>query len=364
MIPRERILKSRIMIVDDQESNVLLLERLLEAEGYTNVVSTSDPLMAEDLYRGFRPDLLLLDLHMPVLDGFGVMEQLTASSGDDYLPILVLTADVTRATRIRALEAGAKDFLTKPLDQLEVMNRIRNILEVRLLYDELKDQNAILEEKVRERTKEIRETRLEIIHRLGRAAEFRDEGTGLHLMRISQFSVCLAKAADMPSELVDLIFSASPMHDIGKIGIPDRILFKQGPLDEEEWTVMRTHTTIGADLLAGHESPLMKSAAQIALTHHERWDGGGYPRGLKGEDIPMEGRIVALCDVFDALISRRPYKEKWPLGQAVMQIETQSGGAFDPYLVAKFHEALMEIQEIFRQLEQKIPEGFRGPLYP
>ncbi len=347
------------MIVDDQEANVLLLERMLQSAGFTNVVSTSDPAEVEDLYNGFRPDLLLLDLHMPRLDGFAVMEKLKAGLGNDYLPILVLTADSTRETRLKALEAGAKDFLTKPLDPVEVMNRIRNLLEVRLLYEDLRNQNAILEEKVRERTQELKDTRLEVIHRLGRAAEFRDEGTGLHLMRISRFSVCLSKAVGLPGDITDLLYSASPMHDIGKIGIPDRILFKEGRLDDEEWAIMRTHTTIGADLLSGHDSPLMKTAAQIALTHHERWDGGGYPSGLRGEDIPMEGRIVALCDVFDALISRRPYKEKWPLGQAVMNIEAESGGAFDPYLVAKFHESLMEIKEVFRQLEMKILPDYR-----
>lgn len=359
MIPAERIKRSRLMIVDDQEANVLLLERMLQSAGFTNVVSTSDPAEVEDLYNGFRPDLLLLDLHMPRLDGFAVMEKLKAGLGNDYLPILVLTADSTRETRLKALEAGAKDFLTKPLDPVEVMNRIRNLLEVRLLYEDLRNQNAILEEKVRERTQELKDTRLEVIHRLGRAAEFRDEGTGLHLMRISRFSVCLSKAVGLPGDITDLLYSASPMHDIGKIGIPDRILFKEGRLDDEEWAIMRTHTTIGADLLSGHDSPLMKTAAQIALTHHERWDGGGYPSGLRGEDIPMEGRIVALCDVFDALISRRPYKEKWSLGQAVMNIEAESGGAFDPYLVAKFHESLMEIKEVFRQLEMKILPDYR-----
>jgi putative two-component system response regulator len=362
VIDPERIRASRLMIVDDQESNVLLLEKLLQAEGYANLVSTSDPTLVKDLYRGFKPDLLLLDLHMPGLDGFAVMERLKAGLGEDYLPILVLTADVTRSTRIRALEAGAKDFLTKPLDPLEVVHRVRNLLEVRLLYADMRNQNAILEEKVRERTMELAETRLEIIHRLGRAAEFRDEGTGLHLMRISQFAVCLARAAGLPSETVDLIFSASPMHDIGKIGIPDRILFKEGKLDDEEWAVMRTHTTIGADLLSGHDSPLMKTAALIALTHHERWDGGGYPNGLKGEDIPMEGRVVALCDVFDALISRRPYKDKWPTGKAVMEIDSESGGAFDPFFVAKFHEALNEVQSIFHSLEMKVPPEYRHGL--
>jgi putative two-component system response regulator len=360
MITPERIRASRILVVDDQEPNLMLLDKMLAAEGFTNVLATGDPRMVEDLFKGFRPDLLLLDLHMPGMDGFEVMDRLRGAGGGDYLPILVLTADVTRATRIRALEAGAKDFLTKPLDSLEVLNRIRNMLEVRLLYKDLREQNAVLEEKVRDRTRELMETRMEIIHRLGRAAEFRDEGTGLHLMRISRFSVCLSKAAGFPSADADLIFSASPMHDIGKIGIPDRILFKPAPLDEEEWAIMKTHTTIGADLLLGHDSALMKAAAQIALNHHERWDGTGYPRGLAGDAIPIEGRVVAVCDVFDALISKRPYKDRWPMDEAVRHIAEGSGSAFDPGLVTAFHGALGEIREILDQLQSKLPSQYRN----
>lgn len=360
MIPAERILSSRILIVDDQEANLVLLERMLAAEGYGNVLTTSQPTMVVDLYKGFRPDLLVLDLHMPGMDGFEVMDRLKASEDGDYLPIVVLTADVTRATRIRALEAGAKDFLTKPLDTVEVLNRIRNMLEVRLLYLDLRDQNVILEAKVRERTRELMETRLEIIHRLGRAAEFRDEGTGLHLMRISRFSVCLSRAAGLDPATTDLIFSGSPMHDIGKIGIPDRILFKPSTLDDGEWAIMRTHTTIGAELLAGHDSPLMKTAAQIALTHHERWDGHGYPKGLSGEEIPIEGRIVALCDVFDALISKRPYKDRWSVEEAVREITVGAGNAFDPTLVRAFEDAIAEIREILQQLQNKLPSEYRN----
>ena len=264
------IRKARILIVDDQESNLLLLQKLLQAAGYPNLLTVADPTQVPDLYQAFRPDLILLDLHMPKLDGFEVMALLTAAVRDDYLPILVLTADVTQPTRLRALEMGAKDFLTKPFDQVEVVTRIRNMLEVRLLHNQLKEQNAILEQKVRERTQELVETRLEIIHRLGRAAEYRDKGTGLHILRISHISAALGRAAGLPTERREVIMSASPMHDIGKIGIPDSILLKQGKLDAEEWEVMKTHTTIGAELLAGHDSILMSTAASIALTHHER----------------------------------------------------------------------------------------------
>lgn len=360
MIPLERILESRILIVDDQEANLLLLEKILEGEGYGHTRTVADPRQVLDLCVEFRPDLLLLDLHMPHMDGFAVMEQLQQTGFDPYLPILVLTADCTRETKLRALRSGARDFLTKPFDHLEVMNRIRNMLEVRLLQRDLVNQNRILEDRVRERTLELAETRMEVIHRLSRAAEFRDQGTGLHLLRMSQFAFCLAQAAGLGREQSDLILAASPMHDIGKIGIPDRILFKAGPLDDEEWAIMRTHTTIGAELLGGHDSPLMRTAVQIALTHHERWDGRGYPRGLAGEEIPVEGRIVALSDVFDALLSERPYKAAWPQSEAIKAIDDERGAAFEPALVDCFHAALPAINEIIGRLESHLPPETGG----
>jgi putative two-component system response regulator len=350
----DRLLSARILIVDDQDANVLLLEKILQGAGHPNVLSTTDPRQVIDLYRAFHPDILLLDLHMPHLDGFEVMALLRAALREDYLPILVLTADITQPARLKALQSGAKDFLTKPFDQVEVVNRIRNILEVRLLYNDLKDQNQILEQKVKERTKELMETRLEIIHRLGRAAEFRDKGTGLHILRISHFSACLARAAGLPAHRQEVILSSSPMHDIGKIGIPDSILLKPGKLDPEEWEIMKTHTTLGADLLAGHDSVLMKAAAVIAITHHERWDGEGYPKRLRGEDIPLEGRIVALCDVFDALISERPYKKSWPLAEAIREIDSLGGKSFDPELVDALHEALPNMREVMNDIDHKI----------
>lgn len=352
MIALERIQKARILIVDDEKSNVLLLEKILTAAGHGNFLSTSDPRDVPDLYRAFRPDILLLDLHMPHINGFEVMAALRAGlQEEDYIPILMLTADITQPTRLRALEHGAKDFLTKPFDQLEVVNRIRNILEVRLLYTDLKEQNLALEQKVQERTRELMETRLEIIHRLARAAEYHDQGTGLHILRISSYSACLAHAARLSAEMHDLILASSPMHDIGKIGIPDSILLKREKLDAREWEVMKTHTAIGAKLLAGHDSPLMKAASTIALTHHERWDGQGYPQGIPGEAIPLAGRIVALCDVLDALLSDRPYKKSWPMKKALKEIDSLSGKAFDPGLVGVLHDALPEIEDIRRKTE-------------
>jgi putative two-component system response regulator len=357
MIGDERIKSARVLIVDDEEPNVRLLEKILAAEGYSQTLSITDSREAVALHTAFRPDVVLLDLHMPPPDGFAILEELKRRRNGGFIGALVLTADVSRETRIRALASGAHDFLTKPFDQLEVLSRIRILLETRFLYRDLEDQNRLLEERVRERTEELRQTRLEIIQRLSRAVEFRDEGTGLHILRISQFSGALAREAGLSKDGAELVLSASPMHDIGKIAIPDRILLKEGPLNEAEWEIMRRHTRIGHDLLSGHDSAIMKAAADIALTHHERWDGGGYPQGLKGESIPVEGRIVALCDVFDALLSRRPYKEPWRMGAAVEEIQRLSGEAFDPDLVEAFGRSLDEMNAIIQKISERLAEG-------
>ena len=337
---------AKILIVDDQKPNVLLLEKMLKAEGYAEVISTTDSRETAALYANNRFDIVLLDLNMPYLDGFQVMEQLRAVEIDSYLPILVLTAQQDSATRLRALQSGAKDFISKPFDRLEVLTRIRNMLEVRLMHNQVRDQNKILEDKVRARTQEITDTRLEIIQRLGRAAEYRDNETGLHIIRMSRFSVCLGRAAGMDEARVEILLNASPMHDIGKIGIPDRILLKPGKLDADEWQIMKTHTTIGAEILSGSDAELMEMARLIAITHHEKWDGSGYPNGLVGEDIPLEGRVVALSDVFDALTTARPYKKAWEVGAALDYISENSGKHFDPDLVGLFHKVLPEILAI------------------
>jgi putative two-component system response regulator len=354
MITPDRILNARILIMDDQESNVRLLEKLLQQEGYRQVLGATDSRLALDLYRSYAPDLLLLDLLMPNRDGFEVLEDLCPELEKDHMPVLVLTADLAQSTKLKALKAGAKDFLTKPFDQAEVLTRIKNMLEARLLYQDLRDQNRILEDKVRERTEELRQTRLEIIQRLSRAAEYHDKGTGWHILRIGQFCGCVARAMGLAVEHADLILSASPMHDIGKIGIPDHILLKAGALSEDEWVIMRTHTTIGAELLSGLDSTLMRTAAQIALTHHERWDGTGYPRKIRGEAIPIEGRIVTLCDVFDALISARPYKESWPFTDALNEVRAMAGTALDPAVVEGFFRALPSIKDVIRRIEVRI----------
>jgi putative two-component system response regulator len=354
MIAPDRILNARILIIDDQQPNVTLLEKLLQQAGYRQVLGATDSRLVLDLYRSYLPDLLLLDLMMPHRDGFEVLHDLRPELEKDHMPVLVLTADLAQSTKLKALKAGAKDFLTKPFDQAEVLTRIHNMLESRLLYQDLRDQNRILEDKVCERTEELRQTRLEIIHRLSRAAEYHDKGTGWHILRIGQFCGCVARAMDLAVNHADLILSASPMHDIGKIGIPDHILLKAGALSEDEWVVMRTHTIIGAELLSDHDSTLMRMAAQIALTHHEHWDGSGYPRRIGAEAIPIEGRIVALCDVFDALITARPYKERWPFADALAEIKTMAGTAFDPAVVDGFFRALPNIRDVIRRIEERI----------
>lgn len=354
---------ANILIVDDEPANVLLLKRLLEKEGYTNLHTTTDPLEVEGLYKQYRFDLLLLDINMPKLDGFGVMDQLKTIEVDTgmYPAILVLTALTDLETRFRALKSGAKDFVTKPFERIEVLSRIHNLLEVRCLHNKIRQDNEELEQKVYERTKlleektyELQETRLEVIRRLGLAAEYRDNETGLHIIRMSKYSMLLGKAAGMNEEIAELLLNASPMHDIGKIGIPDSVLLKPGKLDADEWKIMQTHTTIGAEILSGHPSELMSMAHRIALTHHEKWDGSGYPNGLKGEEIPLEGRIVALADVFDALTSERPYKKAWSVEETLKEIDSCSGSHFDPKLVQLFKTILPDILTIKEKYSEPI----------
>lgn len=347
MITEKDIKDSRILIIDDEVANVILIEKILSLDGYTNFQSTTDSTKALELYQEEKPHLILLDLNMPVFDGFDVMHQLTAVAGDDDFPsILVLTAQTDRDTRIRALGSGAKDYVHKPFDRVELLSRIRNQLEVKRLHETIQDQNNYLEEKVAERTKELHDTRLEVIHRLGLAAEYRDNETGLHIIRMSKVSAELAGAVGLPEDECELILNSSPMHDIGKLGIPDSVLLKPGKLNDEEWEVMKTHTLIGAEILSGGDSELLKQALLIAMTHHEKWDGSGYPKGLKGEEIPLVGRIVALADVFDALTSERPYKKAWPVKEAIDYIKEMSGKQFDPELVEIFVSILPKVEEI------------------
>lgn len=356
MISRDELVQGRILIVDDEPTNVALLERMLRKAGYLEIRGASDSRKVLETCKEFDPDLLVLDLIMPHLDGFEVLRQLQSRDGDNgYLPVLVLTADGEHETRIRALQSGAKDFLTKPIDQVEVLTRIQNMLEIRLTHKALLAHNARLEEEVRERTKDLHASYLELVGRLARATGFRDADTGLHISRISHYCATLGHAAGLNPHECDLLLNASALHDIGKIGIRDKILLKPGSFDEDESEAMREHVTIGGKILANSQYPMIQWAEIIALTHHERWDGSGYPEGLRGEEIPLMGRIVALCDVFDALTSERPYKSAWSEEQAIEELEKQSGSQFDPKLVALFRKVLPEILHVknrFAKLEQ------------
>jgi putative two-component system response regulator len=339
----EELFASKILLADDNPVNVTLLERLLAKSGYTNIVGVTSSLKAEEICLTDPPDLLILDLHMPVKDGYGVLESLrTQGAMDTYLPILVFTADVTPEARRRALTLGASDFLTKPGDALEISLRVRNFLQMRFLYRQLEEQNQELEARVVERTKSLQEAQLEIVERLALVGDYRDDETGDHCRRVAEMSYELAiRIGAKPAE-AELIRLAAPLHDIGKVGIPDAVIRKPARLTEAEFIEIKTHTTIGASILAGSRSDLLRMAYTIAISHHERWDGSGYPNGLAGENIPLPGRIVAVADVFDALSNPRPYKEPWPLAKALAEIVNGTGTQFDPQVVHALQSMLDE----------------------
>jgi putative two-component system response regulator len=326
---------ARLLVVDDEAANVDVLIRTLTRAGFTRVESTTDSREVASLYIQHRPDLILLDLHMPHLDGLDVMDQLNEIAEASYLPILILSGDLTPEARREALSRGAKDFVNKPFQADELLLRIKTLLETRILYIQIQSQNQLLEAKVRERTRELVEAQIEIIERLAIAAEFRDDNTGQHTQRVGQMSALLARQLGLPDSQVSLIARGAPLHDVGKIGVPDTILLKMGKLTPAEFEVVKTHTAIGARILSGGKFPLLRLAEEIAFTHHERWDGDGYA-GIRGNDIALAGRIVAVADVFDALTQQRPYKPAWPVRDAIAEIDRQRGKQFDPDVVDAF----------------------------
>lgn len=339
----ELLRESRILIVDDQVDNVHLLERLLNRRGFVNLRSITDPRLFFPTLAEFQPDLILLDLQMPFLDGYEILEQLSLTLSDEvYLPVLVLTANIGPEAKKRALELGAKDFLHKPFESTEVVLRIRNLLHTRHLHQRVLDDNLALEFRVRERTRELEEAKLEMLFRLARAAEFRDDNTGNHQHRVGSTTALIAERLGLPADQVETLRLAALLHDIGKIGIPDAVLLKPGKLTPDEFHLMQQHTTIGAAILTGSRYPVLIAAEEIALTHHEHWDGQGYPHGLAGEAIPLAGRIVAVADVFDALTHERSYKEAWPVTRAANEITRMSGLHLDPNVVRVFLDLVAE----------------------
>jgi len=330
---------ARLLIVDDQEQNIRMLERILAKAGYQHVTSTTDSTQALALKTRVKPDLILLDLHMREMDGFAVLEEIVAHNGPaDHVPVIMITADDSADTKRRALALGARDFVGKPFDSAEVLLRIRNHLETRFLHQKLRDQNTELEAKVAERTQELEQSQLEVLERLAAAVEFRDDDTGNHTRRVAEVSAMLAQAVGLENTTVELIRRAAPLHDIGKVGIPDSILLKAGPLTGEEFEIMKTHTVIGSRMLSKGRSELVRFSQRIARSHHEWWDGSGYPDRVSGQSIPLEARIVAVADFLDALTHERPYRPAWGIDETLAEIKRRSGSHFDPTIARALTE--------------------------
>ncbi|MBF0589468.1 MAG: two-component system response regulator [Magnetococcales bacterium] len=357
--------KQKILVVDDIKENLDVVKGIL-SDDY-NVLLAVNGILGLKIAYAQRPDLILLDIMMPDIDGYEVCRRLKADPVTSGIPIIFLTAMDQVKDEVKGFMLGAADFIMKPISPPIVTSRVKTHLA-------LADQRRDLQQQVEERTIDLNraletlektnnaleqaitkteETRLEIIRRLGRAAEFKDNETGLHVIRMSHYSHLLAKAIGLDDETVTLILNAAPMHDVGKIGIPDHILLKPGKLDNDEWKVMRRHPGIGAAIIGKHDHPLMQMSQTVALTHHEKWDGSGYPKGLKGEEIPLVGRIISVADVFDALTTARPYKEAWSVEKAIELMKTQRGSHFEPRLVDLFVGILPEVLKIKKRHSEK-----------
>ena len=341
--------RARILIVDDQPANLALLARLLASRGYGHAVGTTDPREALQRLAAELPDLLVLDLHMPGVDGFEVLTHVKALiPPGEYFPVLVVTGDRDPDTRTRALGLGARDFVAKPFNSIEVLLRIHNLLETRYLQLRLTAHNRELETLVRLRTRELDDSRLEILARLALASEYRDDNTGEHTRRVGASAARIAHMLGLSATEVELIERAAPLHDLGKIGLPDAVLLKPGVVTPDEFAVIQTHTTIGARILSGSKVPLLRLAEVIARTHHERFDGGGYPNHLAGDAIPLPGRIVALADAFDAMTNPRPYKRTLAHDEALAEVENERGRHFDP----KVADAFLRLQQRRERVRQ------------
>jgi putative two-component system response regulator len=311
-----------ILAVDDEASNLQLLRQILQ--DHYRLLFAKDGARALELARQEKPNLILLDVMMPGMTGHEACRVLKADPATAGIPVIFVTALSDTADEVRGFDAGGVDYITKPVSAPIVRARVRTHLSL-------------------VRMDELRETRLQIVQRLGLASEYKDNETGMHVIRMSHYARLLGVAAGMSEAEADDLLHAAPMHDVGKIGIPDRILQKPGPLDKEEWAIMQSHASIGADIIGEHTHGMLALARNIALSHHEKWDGSGYPKGLAGADIPLEGRICAVADVFDALTSERPYKKAWTVEDAVDLLQKQRGLHFDPDLVDLFIGLLPEI---------------------
>ncbi|MCD8568614.1 MAG: two-component system response regulator [Geovibrio sp.] len=329
--------RQTVLVVDDVPENIDILSNILKPEFKVKVAINGRK--AIEIAEKDLPDIILLDVMMPEISGYEVCRALKSSLITRSIPVIFITAKGEVEDESKGFSAGGADYITKPVSAPIVLARVKTQLA---MYD----NKRMLENMVRERTKELQETRLEIIRRLGFAAEYKDNETGMHVIRMSRYCQLIAKKIGMKDSEAELILTAAPMHDVGKIGIPDNILLKPGPLDAEEWRLMKEHPKIGFKIIGGHRSELLQTAATVALTHHEKWDGSGYPDGLKGEEIPIIGRIAAVADVFDALTSVRPYKAAWSIEKAVDYIRSESGRHFDPRMAEAFLKCMPDVLNI------------------
>jgi putative two-component system response regulator len=337
--------KPTILVVDDIETNIRILERKLIKENFT-IKTANNGITALAMIEDSKPDLILLDVMMPEMSGFEVCKILKSNPTTQSIPIIFLTAKIETEDIVKGLNAGAVDYVAKPFNHAELLSRIKTHTELKRLQDNLEQAVADRTKKLNDALNELQGAHNETIQRLARAADYRDNETGMHISRMGHYSRILGKAMGMSDEESEQLQHASVVHDIGKIGIPDKILLKPGRLDKEEFEIMKTHSAIGAELLSGIDSDLCRLAEKIALTHHEKWNGKGYPNGISGTDIPVEGRIAAVADVFDALTSERPYKEAWSVEDAIHLLLAEKGQHFDPEIVDLFMENKQAILEI------------------
>jgi response regulator RpfG family c-di-GMP phosphodiesterase len=346
----------KVVIVDDTQINVTLMQALVNRINGCQPVCFTDSAAGLDWCCTHDPDLVIVDYMMPAPDGIEFIQRFRAAPDKAEVPVLMVTADHEKEVRYRALETGANDFLTKPIDRIEFTSRVKNMLAIRKSHLVLADRAAWLAEEVRKATAEIRERERDAVFRLARAAEFRDPETGAHIQRMAHYSRLIAARLGLDEGQQELILEAAPMHDVGKLGTPDLILLKPGKLTPEEFAVMKQHATIGWEILRDSAAPTLQIAAEIAYTHHEKFDGSGYPRGLAGEQIPLFGRIVAIADVFDALTSARPYKQAWEFDKAWEFVAAGRGSHFDPVCVDAFlgcREAVIAVRAQFRDPEEE-----------
>lgn len=346
----------QVIIVDDDKFSLAVLRDLIASVPGLEPLVFSDPALALDWARNNQPEIVITDNMMPGMNGTDLIRELRALPHTRDIPIMMLTASGDQALRYQALELGANDFLTKPIDAPEVKARARNMLGIRLGQRALLDRASVLEAEVRRATKEVFAREHEIIFRLARASEYRDWETGAHIVRVSWYARIIAEQLGLGASQAEMIFRAAPMHDVGKIGIPDYILLKPSGLDDVEFNIMKQHTTIGHGILTGSSSTLLGLAASIALTHHERWDGQGYPHGTREEEIPLAGRIVAVADTFDALTSVRPYKKEWPAELAWSFLRDNAGIRFDRNCVDAFRACAAAVEEVRLKFRDEVAD--------